>query len=87
MELFGKWLAPDGVLVLTIPVGTRSRTPLERIYDHAQVEDLIRGWTVRDRRYYRRVDDLTWVPADAAQVFSATRLAGGVALMTLSTTS
>jgi SAM-dependent methyltransferase len=53
---------PGGVLVLTTPFG-HARKGEERVYDHPQLERLLRDWRVDDFTVTRRVDDTTWVPA------------------------
>ena len=43
-------LSPDGLLVLTVPYGTRAVTELERIYDEESLSELLGGWEILERR-------------------------------------
>lgn len=54
-------LAPDGILVLTTPIGTRGIDSLQRTYDEEALEKLLAGFDLVERRSATRVDDLTWV--------------------------
>lgn len=64
MQTFKSWLAPDGVLVLTVPFGRQTIDDQQRVYDDAGISELMEGFTIRRREAYRRIDDLTWVPVD-----------------------
>ncbi len=53
-------LAPDGLLILTTPYGTRELTELERIYDEASLNKLLAGWDVLERQIVARRDPVVW---------------------------
>jgi SAM-dependent methyltransferase len=53
-------IAPDGLLILTTPYGTRGLTELERIYDEASLNKLLAGWDVLERQIVARRDPVVW---------------------------
>lgn len=53
-------LSPEGLLVLTVPYGTRDRTDLERIYDEESLTKLLADWEILERRTAVRRDALVW---------------------------
>jgi hypothetical protein len=53
-------LAPDGVMILTTPYGTRDVTDLERIYDEKALDRLLTGWDVVERQVVVRRDPFIW---------------------------
>jgi len=63
MDLFRKWLRPDGHLVLTVPYGIAGTDDLQRTYDHEGLDELLAGWAVRQRLLFEQIDAHTWVPA------------------------
>lgn len=60
-------LSPDGLLVLTVPYGTRAVTELERIYDKESLSELLRGCEILERRVAVRTDSLVWEIAEEAE--------------------
>ena len=66
MADFRRWLAPEGLLVLTVPVGPAALDDLQRTYDAAGLEELLDGFTVHRRSLARALDRATWVVEDAA---------------------
>jgi SAM-dependent methyltransferase len=54
-------LKPDGLLVLTVPVGAWSVDATERTYDDEHLAELLQGWRVESTVFVARVDDHTWV--------------------------
>src|SRR5262249_24137288 len=65
IELFHKWLQPDGLLVLTVPFGDWSVGRRTRTYDERHLADLLRDWEIRERRVLERVDDHVWRIAES----------------------
>lgn len=64
MGLFRKWLRPGGTLVLAVPYGRSSVSAFQRTYDAADLEALLQGWDVRDRRICARTSELVWEVMD-----------------------
>ena len=60
LERIRRLLARDGLMVLTMPYGTRGLTELERIYDEESVSELLAGWEILERRVAVRSDALIW---------------------------
>jgi hypothetical protein len=60
VDLFHKWLQPDGLLVLTVPFGDWSVGRSTRIYDDRHLTDLLRDWEIRERRVMERVGEHVW---------------------------
>jgi hypothetical protein len=60
VDLFCKWLRPDGLLVLTLPYGEWSIGRRSRTYDERHVGELLADWEIRDRRELERIDDHLW---------------------------
>jgi hypothetical protein len=69
VDLFRKWLRPDGLLVLTVPFGERSVGRRNRTYDESQLAELLADWEIAERRVMERVDEHVWrlVEPDGAQ--------------------
>lgn len=65
MECFQRWLAPDGVLVLTTPYGRWDTTDFERTYDDEHLDALLAGFDVLERRVYIRSGPLLWETTSA----------------------
>lgn len=57
-------LAPGGRIVLTTPYGKPDLTPLERIYGPDELDALLQGLEVTDRRYLHRIDATTWAAGE-----------------------
>ena len=79
LDLFRKWLAPSGVLVLTLPYGSWAPGPPFRTYDDPHLDELLADWAVEERRVIERVDDGTWMVADPVDARRSPRT--GVALV------
>ena len=60
LDRVSRLLAPEGVMILTTPYGTRGITELERIYDADSLDRLLAGWDVLERRIVVRRDPLVW---------------------------
>jgi SAM-dependent methyltransferase len=46
MQLLLKMIEPSGLLVMTIPFGETDVTPVQRMYDRADIDELLRGWAI-----------------------------------------
>ncbi len=46
MEALRKRVNPDGLLVMTIPFGEPTVTPVQRMYDFDRLEELLQGWRI-----------------------------------------
>jgi len=46
MQLLLDKTKPTGVLVMTIPFGETNVTPVQRMYDRADIDELLKGWTI-----------------------------------------
>lgn len=64
LQRAGTLLSPEGLLVLTVPCGTRDRTDLERTYDEESLNTLLAKWEILERRIAVRRDTLVWEAAD-----------------------
>ena len=53
-------LSPEGLLILTMPYGTRDLTDLERIYDEESLSKLLADWEILERHIVVRRDPLVW---------------------------
>ena len=53
-------LAPEGLMILTTPYGTREVNELERIYDDDSLNKLLAGWDVLERQIAARRDPFVW---------------------------
>jgi SAM-dependent methyltransferase len=53
-------LAPQGLMILTTPYGTRDVTELERTYDEESFNKLLAGWEILERQVAARRDPLVW---------------------------
>jgi hypothetical protein len=60
VDLFCKWLRPDGLLVLSVPFGEWSVGRHARTYDERHLTELLADWDIRDRRVVERIDDHLW---------------------------
>ncbi len=83
MGRFREWLVPGGLLVLTVPYGNAAVTELQRVYDDAGLAALTEGFSVDDRRIYRRLGATVWAPVPVAETPVWSDDAPGVALLTL----
>jgi 2-polyprenyl-3-methyl-5-hydroxy-6-metoxy-1,4-benzoquinol methylase len=66
LERLARFLAPDGLLVLTVPYGEATVAEKERTYDAKTLDRLLQGWTVTHRQIVERRDERTWVPVAAS---------------------
>jgi hypothetical protein len=57
-------LAPDGLVILTVPYGAREITELGRVYDEESLSRLLVRWDVLERRIAVRRDPLVWQPEE-----------------------
>jgi Methyltransferase domain len=64
LESLRRLVAPGGLLVLTVPIGTPSVDDFQRVYDARGVRELLEGWTLRELSAAWRQDRLTWVPGE-----------------------
>ena len=53
-------LSPDGLLVLTVPYGTRTVTDCEHVYNQESLDRLLAAWGILERRIAVRRDALVW---------------------------
>lgn len=60
LERIRALLSHQGLLVLTVPYGTRRLTDLERIYDEESLTKLLAEWEILERRIATRRDPLVW---------------------------
>jgi len=60
----GELIADDGLLVLTTPYGRPRDGEAARVYNRAQLEELLADWRVEDLTVVERLDDTTWAPRD-----------------------
>jgi hypothetical protein len=68
VDLFRKWLRPDGLLVLTVPFGEWSVGSRSRTYDERHLAELLADWEIDEQRVMERIDDHVWrlvEPGDA----------------------
>jgi SAM-dependent methyltransferase len=66
LERLGQFLAPGGILVLTVPYGEAHVSEKERTYDQETLTDLLQGWTITRREIVERRDERTWVSVEAS---------------------
>jgi hypothetical protein len=60
VDLFRKWLRPDGLLVLSLPFGEWTTGQRARTYDERRYAELLADWEIRYRRTVERIDDHLW---------------------------
>jgi hypothetical protein len=60
VDLFHKWLRPDGRLVLSLPFGEWSVGRRSRTYDERHLTELLAEWEISDRRVVERIDNHLW---------------------------
>jgi hypothetical protein len=75
VDLFRKWLRPDGVLVLTVPFGEWSVGRRARTYDERHLATLLADWEIDDRRVIERLDDHVWRRVEPGDVASSSGMA------------
>ena len=46
MRILRDMVEPDGLLVMTIPFGMTEITPVQRMYDRDDLDDLLAGWVI-----------------------------------------
>jgi SAM-dependent methyltransferase len=57
-------LKPKGIMILTVPYGNASLTPVHRIYDRKSLQNLIEGFNVVSSAYGIRIDNFTYTVTD-----------------------
>jgi len=67
MRMLSSWLAPDGVIIMSVPYGMRGVTPKHRIYDAATLAQLCIGHAVIEEYYFLR-DGEAWLPCEAEEL-------------------
>jgi hypothetical protein len=60
IDLFRKWLRPDGFLVLSVPFGDWSLGRRARTYDERHLGELLAEWDIEDQRAVERIDEHVW---------------------------
>lgn len=83
MERFASWLRPDAPLFLTVPFGTWQVSELERVYDSAHLEQLIKGWEVLERNVFIRRSSTQWERLAPSAIDEPWPGGPGVALLVL----
>jgi 2-polyprenyl-3-methyl-5-hydroxy-6-metoxy-1,4-benzoquinol methylase len=66
LERLEQVLAPDGIIVLTVPFGTAQVSEKERTYDAQTLDRLLEGRTVVRHEIVERRDERTWVSVEAS---------------------
>jgi len=61
MARFRGWLKPGGLLALTVPYGRPAVNDFERTYGREQLDALLAGWTVKERRIFARRGTTEWL--------------------------
>jgi hypothetical protein len=64
VDLFRKWLRPDGLLVLTVPFGEWSVGRRTRTYDQRHLAELLSDWDIHEQRTMERIDEHVWRPVE-----------------------
>jgi hypothetical protein len=75
VDLFRKWLRPDGLLVLTVPFGEWSVGRRNRTYDESHLAELLTDWEVVERRIMERIDDDVWRLVERGEAQSSAGMA------------
>lgn len=83
MERFAAWLHPGAPLFLTVPFGTWQVSELERVYDTAHLEQLIKGWDVVERNVFARRSSTEWQRLDPSCIDEDWSGDAGVVLLEL----
>jgi hypothetical protein len=60
VDLFRKWLRPDGLLVLSVPFGEWSIGSHARTYDERHLNELLTDWEIHEQRAVERIDNRVW---------------------------
>ena len=58
--------ASDGILLITVPFGKRSVTPIHRVYDEETLSSLLEGFGIQSVEYFLR--KISWIRATKEQV-------------------
>ena len=62
MQLLRRLVKPEGVMLLTIPVGWDSVfPPLHRVYGEERLERLFEAWTIEKEEYWGKDEENRWV--------------------------
>lgn len=60
-------LKPRGLLILTVPYGRFTITPVFRVYDKARLARLVQNFRILEEQYLINKNDQYWLKADVAQ--------------------
>jgi SAM-dependent methyltransferase len=64
-------LAPDGMMVMTIPVGQDAVfRPSHRIYGRERLPRLLNGWKIERKEFWTKDGDNRWVPVDETKALN-----------------
>jgi len=67
MALMHELLRPDGIMLLTIPVGCDAVfAPLHRVYGRARLPRLLDQWIIEKREYWIKDDQNRWITVEEA---------------------
>lgn len=62
MRLLGRLVKPEGVMLLTIPVGRDAVFPsLHRVYGEERLEPLLEAWKIEKEEYWGKDEENRWV--------------------------
>lgn len=65
MDRMRKWMKPDGIMLLTIPVGIDALfMPLCRIYGSQRLPQLVDGFAIEKEDYWVKDISNRWIPND-----------------------
>lgn len=82
MNRMRELVVPQGLLVLTAPVGRAATGDSERTYDREALEALLEGWHVEDLTVVRQEDPTTWRALEDGDAWEQDGEARHVALVT-----
>lgn len=64
LERAKDWLVSDGHFILSVPYGKRDVGKTQRVYDKEKLDELLKGFTVVQRRYFCGDRQFMWIPCD-----------------------
>lgn len=82
MKRMQELVVPQGLLVLTAPVGRAATGENERTYDRVALEALLEGWDVEDFTVVRQEDPTTWRTVEGGDAWEQDGETRHVALVT-----
>jgi Caenorhabditis protein of unknown function, DUF268 len=82
MKRMQELVVPQGLLVLTVPVGRAETGENERTYDRVALEALLEGWDVEDLTVVRQEDPTTWRTVEEGDAWEQDGETRHVALVT-----